>query len=74
VIGDTPLPGGEEVLGDGTPAYEDVLLELVENRGGGWKIIEPSPDRIAALDPAAFDPERLRAHYAGQLDYYPDDA
>ena len=47
-------------------------MELVESRGGGWEIIEPSAERIAALDPALFDPERLRAHYAGELEYYPD--
>lgn len=29
VIGDTPLPDGEEMLGDGSPVYEDILMELV---------------------------------------------
>ena len=72
VVGDTPLDGGAEMLGYGTPEYEDLLMELVESRGGGWEIIEPSAERIAALDPARFDPERLRAHYAGELEYYPD--
>jgi hypothetical protein len=43
-------------------------MELVEGHGGGWDIVEPSPDRIAALDPANFDVARLRAHYAGEVD------
>jgi hypothetical protein len=73
VVGDTPLPAGQTMLGFDTPAYADLLMELVESRGGGWDLIDPSPERIAALDPAAFDPERLRAHYAGVDDYYPDD-
>jgi hypothetical protein len=73
VVGDTPLAGGVEMLGDGIPEYQDVLTELVEGRGGGWEIIEPSAERIAALDPAGFDPERLRAHYAGECEYYPDE-
>jgi hypothetical protein len=73
VIGDAPLPGGDEMLGGDSPAYEDLLMELVQNRGRGWEIIEPSPHRIAALDPGAFDAERLRAHYAGQLEYFPAD-
>jgi hypothetical protein len=72
VVGDTPLPDGEEMLADAAPSYEDLLTDLVECRGGGWTIIEPSAGRIAALDPAAFDAERLRAHYAGEIDYYPD--
>jgi hypothetical protein len=71
VVGDAPLPDGEEMLGDDSPAYQDLLLALVESRGGGWEIIEPSAARIAALDPRAFDAERLRAHYAGEVDYYP---
>jgi hypothetical protein len=73
VVGDTPLSSGAEMLGDGTPEYQDLLMELVESRGGGWEIIEPSAERIAALDPAGFDPERLRAHYAGEREYYPDE-
>jgi hypothetical protein len=60
------------MLSDGSPAFADLLMELVERRGGGWEIVEPSPERIAALDPAAFDAARLRAHYAGEVDYYPD--
>lgn len=71
VIGDTPLPDGEEMLGDGSPVYEDILMELVESRCGDWEIIEPSAARVAALDPRAFDAERLRGHYAGELNYYP---
>jgi hypothetical protein len=73
VVGDTPLPNGGEMLGDGSREYGDLLLELVERRGGGWEIVEPSPERIAALDPAGFDADRLRAHYAGEVDYYPDE-
>ena len=73
VVGDTPLNSGEQMLGDGTAEYQDLLMELVESRGGGWEIIEPSAERIAALDPAGFDPERLRAHYAGECEYYPDE-
>jgi hypothetical protein len=72
VVGDTPLPSGGEMLGGGSREYVEVLRELVERRGGGWEIVEPSPERIAALDPAAFDADRLRAHYAGEVDYYPD--
>jgi hypothetical protein len=48
-------------------------MELVESRGGGWEIIEPCAERLAALGPASFDPERLRAHYAGEREYYPDE-
>jgi hypothetical protein len=73
VVGDTPLKGGGEMLGDCTPEYQDLLMELVEGHGGGWEIIEPSAERIAALDPAGFDPERLRAHYSGESEYYPDE-
>jgi hypothetical protein len=73
VVGDAPLADERELLGFDSPAYGDLLMELVERRGGGWEIIEPSPDRVAALDPGAFDAERLRAHYAGQLDYYAGD-
>lgn len=73
VVGDTPLESGAEMLGDGIHEYRDVLMELVEGHGGGWEIIEPSAERIAALDPAGFDPERLRAHYAGECEYYPDE-
>jgi hypothetical protein len=39
VVGDTPLDGGEEMLGDGTPQYEDLLMELVESRGGGSDLL-----------------------------------
>jgi hypothetical protein len=73
VVGDAPLRDGSEMLGGPAGHYQDLLTELVESRGGGWDIIEPSPDRLAALDPATFDAQRLRAHYAGQVDYYPDD-
>jgi hypothetical protein len=73
VVGDTALNSGGEMLGDGAPEYQDLLMELVESRGGGWEIIEPSAERIAALDPASFDPERLRAHNAGEREYHPDE-
>jgi hypothetical protein len=61
------------MLSDGSREYGDLLIELVERRGGGWEIVEPSPERIAALDQAAFDADRLGAHYAGEIDYYPDE-
>lgn len=37
---------------------------------GAGKSLSLSCARIAALDPGAFDAERLRAHYAGEIDYY----
>jgi hypothetical protein len=72
VIGDTPLPSGEGMLGEDSERYEEFLVDLNEGVGGMWDIIEPSPERIAALDPETFDVERLHAHYRGALSYYED--
>ena len=69
VIGDTPLPSGAGMLGDDS-GYSDLLLDLNEGVGGMWEVIEPSPERIAALDPDTFDVDRLHAHYRGALDYH----
>lgn len=60
------------MLGGASPTHRDLLTDLVEARGGGWEIIERSAERIAALDPESFDAPRLQAHYAGQVDYYPN--
>jgi hypothetical protein len=73
VIGDTPLPHGAEMLADGSARFTRVLESLVEGHGEGWEIIEPSDERIAALEPKEFDAARLQAHYAGEVDYYPDE-
>ena len=71
VVGDAPLPNGAGMLGDDS-GYADFLDDLNEGIGGMWEVIEPSPERIAALDPDSFDVERLHAHYRGALTYYAD--
>ena len=72
VVGDAPLASGDEMLGDDSERYSDLLLDLNEGVGGMWEVIEPSPERIAALDPETFDVDRLHAHYRGARDYYSD--
>jgi len=72
VLDSKQLADATEVLSSRVPPFDDLETALVENQGGGWDVIEPSAARIAALDPAAFDSERLRAHYAGETEYYPD--
>ena len=54
------------MLSDGSSVYKDRLMELVESRGGGGEIIEPSAARVATLDPRPFVAERVRAHYVGE--------
>ena len=36
-------------------------------------MVEPSRERLAALDPESFDVSRLQDHFMGKADYYPDE-
>lgn len=53
VVGGTPLPGGEEMLSDGLPAFADLLMELVERRGGAGRSSNSHPTGSPRLTPPA---------------------
>jgi hypothetical protein len=43
--------------------YDDLMMNLVERIGGGWSLLEPRREVIAALEPSRFDEADLRAFY-----------
>jgi hypothetical protein len=52
-----------EVLELEPPRYADVLMDLVEFHGGGWKLLEPKRETLSALEPDRFSVAQLRRHY-----------